>query len=162
LKTVGHDRADQRRRFGGQRLAHFGAKNIGRQVEIIGKAAEQMGRQVALGAAAVIGALAAKTLVVAPAVGAAAAAEGAFEDNAVAFFDMVNRRGVFAEFFDPAENFMAEYDRIIDLELAMEIFNVGAAHAAHFDLQQSAVGGNIRNRIFSQFEFVGAEQSRAS
>ena len=162
LKAVGHHRADQRRRFGGKGFAHFGAQNVGRQVEVVGEAAEQMGRLVALGAAAVVSALAAEALIVAPAVGAAAAAERAFENDPVAFFDMVNRRGVLAELFDPAENFMAENDRVVDLEFAVQIFDIGAADAAHFNFDQSAVGGNVRNRILAQFEFIGTEQCRAS
>jgi hypothetical protein len=115
-----------------------------------------MGRLVAFGPSAIVRALPAKTLVVAPAVGAAAAAESAFEDDTVAFFDMVNCRGVLAEFFDAAENFMAENDRIIDFELAVQIFDVRAAHAAHFDLNQSSVRWNIGNRVFTDFQFVRA------
>src|SRR5687768_5352040 len=100
-----------------------------------------MGRLIAFRPSTVIGTLAAKALVVAPAVGAAAAAERAFENDPVAFFDMMNRRGIFAELFDAAKNFMAEDDRIVDVELAVQIFHVGAADAAHFDLDQAAVGG---------------------
>ena len=136
LKAVGHHRADQRRRFGGEVVAYFGAEDIGRQVKIVGKAAEQMRRLVAFGPAAIVGPLPAETLVVAPAIGTAAAAESAFEDNAIAFFDMVNRRGIFAKFLDTAENFMAENNRIVDFELAVKIFDVRAADAAHLDFDQ--------------------------
>jgi hypothetical protein len=132
-------------------------EDIGGQVKIIGEAAEQMGRLVAFGPSAIVGALSAKALVVAPAVGAAAAAESAFEDDTIAFFDMMNCRGVLAEFFDAAENFMAEDDRIIDFELAVQIFDVRAAHAAHFYLNQPAIGGNVRHRIFADLEFVRAK-----
>jgi len=74
-----------------------------------------MGRLVALGAAAIIGPLPAKALIVAPAIGAAAAAESALKDDAIAFFGMVNRRGVFAKFLDTAENSGIGYSRTSSL-----------------------------------------------
>ena len=96
LKTVGHDRADQRGGLSGQCIADFGSEDVGRQVEIIGEAAEKMRRLVAFCPPAVIGALAAEALVVTPAIGTTAAAERAFENNAIAFFHLVNRGGVLA------------------------------------------------------------------
>jgi hypothetical protein len=89
-------------------------------------------RLIALGSPAITRALPAKTLVVAPAIGAAAATDGTFENDAIALFYVVDRPGVFAELFDAAENFMPENNRIIDFELAVEVFNVGAADTAHF------------------------------
>ena len=88
--------------------------------------------------------LTAEALVVAPAVRATAAAESAFEDDAVAFFDFVDVRGVPAELFDPAENLVAEDDRIIHLELAVKVFDIRAADAAHLDLDEAAVRRNVR------------------
>ena len=49
---------------------------------------------------------------------------------------------------------MTENDRIIDFKFAVEVFDVGAADAAHLDLDQAAVGGNVGNRIFTYFQFV--------
>jgi len=113
-----------------------------------------MRRPIAFGAPAVVCALLAKALVVAPAIGAAAAADGAFKNDAIAFFYMVNRRGIFAELLDAPENLMPENNRIIDFKLAMEVLDVGAADAAHLDFDQAAVRRNIRNRIFADFEFI--------
>ena len=36
---------------------------------------------------------------------------------------------------------MPENDRIIDSKLAVKVFDVGTADAAHLDLNQAAVGG---------------------
>ena len=40
---------------------------------------------------------------------------------------------VLAELFHSAKNFVAEYDRVVDFELAVQIFHVGATDAAHLD-----------------------------
>src|SRR5262249_56170497 len=79
---------------------------------------------------AIVRALLAKALIVTPAIGAAAAADGALENDAIALFYMVNRAGIFAELFDPAKNFMSENDGIIDFKLTVKVFDVGAANAA--------------------------------
>src|SRR5688572_3915422 len=113
-----------------------------------------MRRLITFCAPAIIRALLAKALIVAPAVGAAAAADGAFENDAVAFFYVVDRGGVFSELLDAAENFMPENDRIIHFKLPVQVFDVGAADTAHLDFDQAAVGGNFGNRIFTDFQFV--------
>ena len=46
---------------------------------------------------------------------------------------------------------MPENDGIIDFKLAVKVFDVGAADAAHLDLNQAAVGGNVGKRIFTNF-----------
>jgi hypothetical protein len=111
-------------------------------------------RLIAFCASAIVRALPAKALIVTPAIGAAAAADGAFENDAIALFYVVNRRGTFAELLDTAENFMPENDGIIDFKLAVKVFDVGTADAAHLDLNQAAVGGNVGNGIFTDFQFV--------
>src|SRR3990172_1363346 len=116
-----------------------------------------MRRLVALGAAAVGRALAAEARAAAPAIGAAAAAQRALENDPIALFDFVDRGRVAAELLDAAEDFMAENNRVIDLELAVKVFDVGAADAAHFHLHQPAVGGNVGDRIFANLEFVRTE-----
>ena len=154
LKAVGHHRTDKGCRFGGKRVADLGRENVGSQVNIIREAAKQVRRLIAFCSPAIVRALLAKALIVAPAIGAAAAADGAFENDAIAFFYVVNRRGIFTELLDTAENFMPENDRIIDFKLAVKVFDVGAADAAHLDLNQAAVDGNVGNRIFTDFQFV--------
>src|SRR5262245_42839352 len=121
-----------------------------------------MGRLITFGTSAVVGALAAKALVVAPTVGAAAAAEGTFQDDPIAFFDFVNLRGVSTQLLDAGKNFMAENDRVGHLQLAVKIFHVGAADAAHFDSQKPAVRRNLGNRIFADLELVRPKQRRSS
>ena len=154
LKTVGHDRSDQSRGFRRKRIADFGREHVGRKIDVVGKAAEQMGRLIALGAPTIVGALAAKALIVAPAVGAATAAKGAFQYDAVAFFDFVNLRGVATKLLDAGENFMAENNRIGNLQLTVQVFYVRAADAAHLDFQQSAIRRNVGHRVFADFQFV--------
>jgi hypothetical protein len=80
---------------------------------------------------AVVRALLAKALVVAPAIGAAATADGAFKNDSIAFFYVVNGRGIFAE-----------------------LLNVGAADTAHLDFDQAAVRRNVGHRIFSNFQLI--------
>src|SRR3972149_4119763 len=106
-----------------------------------------MRRLIALGAPTVGRALPAKARVAAPAIGAAAAAQRAFKNDPVALFHFMDRSGVVAELLDAAENLMAENDRVIDFEFAVEILNVGAADAAHFHLHQSAVRRNVGKGI---------------
>ena len=65
-----------------------------------------MRRLIAFCSPAIVRALFTEALIVAPAIGATAATDRAFEDDAIAFFYVVNRRGIFAELLDPAENFM--------------------------------------------------------
>src|SRR6266542_1378455 len=101
-----------RRRGGGKRIADFGREYVGCEIDIVGKATEQMGRLIAFGAPAVVGALPAKALVVAAAVGAPPTAESAFQDHAITFFDFMNLRRVSSEFFDARKYFMAEDDGI--------------------------------------------------
>ncbi len=114
-----------------------------------------MGRVGAGGLAAVADTRFAKARRAAPAVGAAAAALGAFHDDAVAFFDAVDRCRFLAEFFDTAQNLMAEDKRVGQAVLAaVEIFEIGTADAAHFDFDQAAVGANVRDGIFPDFQFV--------
>ena len=84
-----------------------------------------------MGPPAVVRALPAEALVVAPAIRATAAAERAFQNDSISFPDVVNRRGIFAELFNAAENLVAENDRIVDFEFAMQVFYIGAADAAH-------------------------------
>src|SRR3989337_473126 len=108
-----------------------------------------MRRLIALGAAAVVGALPAEARAATPAIGAAAAAQGAFENDAIALFDLMDRARVAAELLDAAEDFMAENNRVIDFELAVKVFDVGAADAAYFHLHQPAVGWNVGDRIFA-------------
>jgi hypothetical protein len=113
-----------------------------------------MRRLIAFCSPAIVRALLAKALIVAPAVGTTAAADGAFENDAISFLYVVNRCSIFAELLDPAKNFMSENDGIIDFELAVQVFDVGAANAAHLNLDQAAIGGNVRKRIFTNFQFV--------
>src|SRR5262245_48633572 len=107
-----------------------------------------MGRLIAFCSPAVIGALAAKALVVAPAVGAAATAEGALEDDAVAFFDFMDLCRISSELLDAGEDLMAENNRIRHFQLAVQIFYVGAADTAHFYFYMPLVRWNVGNRIF--------------
>src|SRR4029453_30330 len=92
LKAVGHHRTDKGCRFGGKRVADLGRENIGSQVNIIREAAKQVRWLIAFCSPAIVRALLAKALIVAPAIGAAAAADGAFENDAIAFLYVVNRR----------------------------------------------------------------------
>src|SRR5262245_12115731 len=151
LKTVGHHRTDKGCSFGGKRVTDLRREHIGSQINVIRKAAEQVRRLIAFCPAAIVRALLAKALIVAPAIGTAATADGAFENDAIAFFYVVNRSSIFAELFDSAEDFMSENDGIIDFKLAVQILNVGTTDAAHLDLYQTAVGGNVGNRIFTDF-----------
>src|SRR5262245_61222441 len=121
LKAVGHHRADKGRRFGGQRVTDLSREHIGSEVNVIREAAEQVRRLIALCSPAIIRTLLAKALIVAPTIGAAAAADGALEDDTITFFYVVNRASILAELFDPAKNFMSENDGIIDFELAVQI-----------------------------------------
>src|SRR5574341_1184657 len=116
-----------------------------------------MRRLVALGAPAVVGALAAEARAAAPAIGAAAAAQRSLENDAVAFLDFMDRGRVAAELLDAAQDFMDEDDRINDLEFAVEEFDVRAADAAHFHFHQPAVGRNIGDRVLADFELVRTE-----
>src|SRR5262245_33410408 len=151
LKAVGHHRADKGRRFGGQRVTDLSREHIGSEVDVIREAAEQVRRLIAFCSPAIVRALLAKALIVAPAIGTAAAADGALQNDAIAFFYVVDRSSLFAELLDTAKNFMSENDGIIDFELAVKVFDVGAANAAHLDLNQAAVGANVGNRIFTDF-----------
>ena len=78
-----------------------------------------MRRLIALGAATIVGALLAEALVVAAAIGAAAATDSAFQNDSISFFYVVNRRGIFSELLDAAENLMSENDRIRNPKLAV-------------------------------------------
>src|SRR5262245_19697108 len=151
LKAVGHHRADKGRRFGGQRVTDLSREHIGSEVNVIREAAEQVRRLIAFCSPAIVRALFAKALIVAPAIRTTTAADGAFENDAIAFFYVVNCSRIFAELFDSAEDFMSENDGIIDFKLAVQIFDVGTTDAAHLDLYQTAVGGNVGNRIFTDF-----------
>ena len=112
LKSIGHHRADEHRGLGRQVIADFRDQNIGHKVEVVGEATEQMGRVGASRLSAVADARFTKTGAPAAAVRAAAAAFGAFENDAVAFSDAVDRRGLGPELFNPAEDFMAENQRV--------------------------------------------------
>jgi hypothetical protein len=113
-----------------------------------------MRRLIAFSPPAVVRALLAKALVVAPAIGAAAAANCAFENDAIAFFDVVNGRSVFAKFFNAAKNFVAEDNGIIDFQFTVEIFDVRAADSSHLYFNEAAVCRNIGNRIFTDLKFI--------
>src|SRR5262245_55324 len=119
LRAIGHHRTDKGYRFGGKRVTDLGREHIGSHVNVIREPAEQMRRLIAFGSSAIVCALLAKALIVAPAIGTAAAADGALENDAIAFFYVVNRSSIFAELLDSAKNFMSENYRIIDFELAV-------------------------------------------
>jgi len=91
-------------------------------------------RLVAFGASAVIGPLPTEALVIAPAVGAAATAQRAFENDSVAFFNFVNLGSIAPKLFNARQDFVTENDRVGDLQFAMEILNVRPTNATHFDL----------------------------
>ena len=69
----------------------------------------------------------------------------------------MNLRRVSSEFFDARKDFMAENDGIWHLQLAVKVFHVRAADAAHLDFQQATVRRNVGHRIFADLEFIGAE-----
>jgi hypothetical protein len=96
-------------------------------------------------------------------VGAAPAALGAFEDDAIAFFDAVDRRGVFAELFHAPEDFVAENQWVRQLGFAaMEILYVRAADSSKFDFYEPAVRQNIGYWILANFQLVGSKKRDAS
>src|ERR1044071_7347308 len=92
------------------------------------ESAEQVRRLIAFGAAAVIGPLSTETLIVAPTVGTAAAAQRALENDSVAFFDLVDLGSVAAKPFDSRQDFVTENNRIRNLQLAMQVFDVRATN----------------------------------
>src|SRR5262249_18994354 len=139
---------------GGRGACDRGREQRGEYIIIPGAPAEERRVLFVFFPPAIVRALLAKALIVTPAIGAAAAADGALENDAIAFFYMVNRAGIFAELFDPAKNFMSENDGIIDFKLTVKVFDVGAANAAHLNLDQAAIDGNVRKRIFTNFQFV--------
>src|SRR5512144_2052451 len=109
-----------------------------------------MGRVGAGGLTAVTDARFAKACGAASAVGATAAAFSAFHDYPVAFFDAVDGCRFLAEFFDPAQNLVAEDERIRQAVFAaVQLLEVGATDAAHLDSDQAAIGGNVGDGIFS-------------
>src|SRR5262249_56816530 len=108
---VGHRGADGHRRLGGKLVADFGRERVGREINVVGEAAEEVGRRRRAGASAVARALLAEAVGAAPAVGAAAAAARAFQDHAVAFFEAVNVGCFAAELYDAPQNLVAQADR---------------------------------------------------
>src|SRR5713226_3479440 len=111
LKAVGHDRAYE---YGGLRrkiMADLGREDIGRQINIIREATEQVWRIGAGGPAAVARALLAESGSPPPAIRTAPAAHGSFKNDAISFFEVMDRRCVSAELDHPAQNLVAENNR---------------------------------------------------
>src|SRR6266545_2275719 len=151
---AGAERVEERRDLGRDAVVDLVDEGVRVEVEVVGVAAPEAGRQVdAEIAVGVHAAMAeAQRISAADAVRTEAAGDERLDADAVALLDAPAAGGLVPDLGDPADGLVAGDDGEADGQHALVLLVVGAADAAGLDLEQRVVGADLGQGELTELE----------